>query len=111
MDYIYTHNIKKYRPEISSEAHLEKYIIKNWIEFFNIDFLRTRKKISKKSVIDILAKKENVFIIIELKFRSLRKKDKKQLNRYIRDFSKDKLETVKGILIGYNRWTQEIEFS
>jgi len=104
MEYIHIRNLEKFHPGITSEAHLEKYLIKNWKEFFNLDFIRTRKKISKKSIIDILAQKDNEIVIIELKFRSLRTKDKKQLNRYLREFP-----AGKGILIGYNRMTEEIE--
>src|SRR3990167_1432321 len=103
MEFIHVRSLEKYHPGITSEAHLEKYIIKNWDKFFNFKHQSTRLKISKRSIPDLIGFDDEYFYIIELKFRPIRHKDKLQLRRYSRDFINNK--PIKAILIGYNHMT------
>jgi len=96
------------RVEISSEYNLERYLLKNWDIFFTMQYIGVRKKISSRSIVDILALQKKTFIILELKFRPIRPCDNRQLNRYIRDLSKQTTFKVQGMLIGYNQMTNQI---
>ena len=110
MEYIHIRSLERYHPGITSEAHLEKYIIKNWKIFFTFDYYATRLKISKRSIVDLVGVDDNSFYLIELKFRPIRHKDELQVRRYRRDFIKTcPSKPVKTILIGYNQMSQHIE--
>ena len=110
MEYIHVKNIEKYHPDIRSEAQFEKYIINNWNEFFQMRLLSIRNKISKKSIVDLLAVKDDTNIIIELKSRPFRKKDVKQLKRYLKEYKKTNKKTI-GYLIGFDRMNLNIKVS
>lgn len=108
MQYLYIHsNIIKRRIEITSEAHLEKYILKNWKKFFNFDYYATRLKISRRSIVDLVGVDDDYFYLIELKWRPVREKDKRQVKRYAKDFLHRK--PIRTIIIGYNHKSEHLE--
>lgn len=96
---------------ITSEAHLEKFIIKHWSKYFDSRLFCKRKKIGKRGVIDLASidNKSNI-CIIELKYRPIRNSDNGQLKRYIR-LAKEyfiSVYKISGMFIGYNHKDQII---
>jgi len=105
--------LEQYHPglkkEITSEAHLEKIILKNWNKIFPFNFYAKRKKISKRSIVDIIGKSDNNYYLIELKYRPIRKTDALQIKKYIKDFKQTYGVTFfKQFLIDYNHKTERV---
>jgi len=110
MNYVHVKNLEKYHPGYKyntlTEHHLEVVILNSWDDIFSFNHIATRKKISKRSIVDMLGENDKYIYIIELKHRPKRQKDIKQLNRYEKDLSKIRNKKIRKILIDYN-WTTE----
>lgn len=104
MDYVKVKELEHQSQEITSEAHLESFLVRNWDRFFNVRLIQTRKRVSRRSVVDILSESDDGKVVIELKFRPIRRSDRRQLNRYVKDAS-----AISGLFIGYNRLIGKFE--
>jgi RecB family endonuclease NucS len=112
MRYIHVKNLEKYHPgyreEITSEYHLERVILGYWDDIFPFNNTAIRKKISKRSIVDMLGENDEYTYVIELKYRPKRQRDIKQLNRYERDLKKIITRKIRKILIDYNHFNGDI---
>lgn len=97
--------------DISSEIHLERYIINNWRHYFNFKLLAFRQKISSRSIVDMLGMDDENLYLIELKYRPFRKRDISQIRRYRNDLLKIYTYDKSNIIcyhVGYNHISGEI---